>query len=47
VHTHIDTGQGAGLATVDLFRAHDGRIVEHWDVIQQIPDQPLNPQAFF
>jgi predicted SnoaL-like aldol condensation-catalyzing enzyme len=47
VHTHIDTGQGAGLATVDLFRVRDGRIAEHWDVVQQIPEEPLNPSAFF
>jgi predicted SnoaL-like aldol condensation-catalyzing enzyme len=47
VHTRIDTGQGAGLATVDLFRVRDGRIAEHWDVVQQIPEDPLNPHAFF
>jgi len=47
VHTRIDTGQGARVATVDLFRVRDGRIAEHWDVVQQIPEEPLNPSAFF
>jgi predicted SnoaL-like aldol condensation-catalyzing enzyme len=47
VHTRIDTGQGAGLATVDVFRVRDGRIAEHWDVVQQILEEPLNPSAFF
>jgi len=47
VHTHIQTEQGARLATVDLFRVRDGRIAEHWDVVQPIPEEPLNPNAFF
>ncbi|MQY31647.1 nuclear transport factor 2 family protein [Nocardia aurantia] len=47
VHTHIDVGHGAGMATVDLFRVHDGRITEHWDVVQQIPERTPNPHAFF
>jgi predicted SnoaL-like aldol condensation-catalyzing enzyme len=47
VHTHIRTEQGAGLATVDLFRVRDGRIAEHWDVVQPIPGEPVNPEAFF
>lgn len=47
VHTRIDTGRGGGLATVDVFRVRDGRIAEHWDVVQEIPEKPLNPNAFF
>jgi predicted SnoaL-like aldol condensation-catalyzing enzyme len=47
VHTHIQTEEGAGLATVDLFRVRDGRIAEHWDVVQPMPGEPLNPNAFF
>ena len=27
-----------GLAVVDMFRIEDGWLVEHWDVIQPIPD---------
>lgn len=27
-----------GLAVVDIFRIVNGYLVEHWDIIQQIPD---------
>ena len=27
-----------GMAVIDLFRIEDGYLVEHWDVIQPIPD---------
>jgi predicted SnoaL-like aldol condensation-catalyzing enzyme len=47
VHTRIDTGQGPGLATVDLFRIRDGLLAEHWDVIQPIPARAPNPQPLF
>lgn len=39
VHTHVATPQG-DLATVDLFRVDGGVIVEHWDVVQQVPAAP-------
>lgn len=32
-------GKGEHTAFYDLFRLEDGRIVEHWDVIQAIPSQ--------
>lgn len=32
-------GQGEDVAFYDLFRLEDGLIVEHWDVIQNIPPQ--------
>ena len=46
VHTHVATPQG-DLATVDLFRVDDGAIVEHWDVVQPIPDELLHPHGMF
>jgi predicted SnoaL-like aldol condensation-catalyzing enzyme len=29
-----DTGRQPATNVVDIYRLHEGRIVEHWDVIQ-------------
>ena len=34
--------QERGNALVDIFRLEDGRIAEHWDVMQEIPEQTAN-----
>jgi predicted SnoaL-like aldol condensation-catalyzing enzyme len=34
-----------GTAIVDIFRLEHGKIVEHWDVMQQIPEESLNPNG--
>ena len=36
-----------GTAVVDIFRCADGRFVEHWDVLQPVPEHPRNPRAMF
>ena len=36
-----------GLAVVDLFRIEDGYLVEHWDVIQPIPEKAANNNGMF
>jgi len=47
-HTHVVRWPGdPGLAVVDIFRVADGLIVEHWDVIQDVPANPVNPNSMF
>jgi predicted SnoaL-like aldol condensation-catalyzing enzyme len=33
-----------GRALADFFRLQDGKVVEHWDVIQDVPNHANNPQ---
>jgi predicted SnoaL-like aldol condensation-catalyzing enzyme len=48
VHVHVMRWLGdPGLAVVDIFRCAGGMIVEHWDVIQDVPANPVNPNGMF
>lgn len=48
VHTRARMGpEDRGSAIVDIFRLENGLIVEHWDVIQAIPEQSANDHPMF
>lgn len=48
VHVHVSRWTGdPGFAVVDIFRMDDGLIAEHWDVLQEIPTNPVNPNSMF
>ena len=36
-----------GTAAVDIFRIEDGKIAEHWDVLQAVPEKAANLHPMF
>ncbi len=36
-----------GRAIIEIFRLEEGKIVEHWDTIQEIPEDSANPNGMF
>ncbi|MCV9945199.1 nuclear transport factor 2 family protein [Rhizobium sp. BT-175] len=48
LHVHATNGaDDRGQAIVDIFRVKDGKIVEHWDVIQAVPKEAANKNTMF
>jgi predicted SnoaL-like aldol condensation-catalyzing enzyme len=47
-HSHLVLEPGTpGRALADYFRLEDGKVVEHWDVIQEVPATSANANSMF
>ncbi len=48
VHHHVrQTKDDLGSAVVDIFRVIDGKLIEHWDVVQPVPAEAKNDNTMF
>jgi predicted SnoaL-like aldol condensation-catalyzing enzyme len=48
VHVEVHRWPGdPGFSVADIFRLEGGMVAEHWDVIQDIPADPINPNSMF
>jgi predicted SnoaL-like aldol condensation-catalyzing enzyme len=48
LHVHsFRTPNTRGRAIIEIFRLDNGKVDEHWDVIQEIPETSANPNGMF
>lgn len=46
-HMHVTFGVAPDLAVMDMWRFKNGKMVEHWDVIQEVPAQTVSGNPMF
>ncbi|MEQ4724411.1 ester cyclase [Nonomuraea sp. B19D2] len=47
-HHHFKSSpEDRGAAVIDIFRVRAGKVVEHWDVIQPVPEKSANDNTMF
>jgi len=47
LHVHSFRTPQVQRAIIEIFRLENGKIDEHWDVIQEIPETSKNPNGMF
>ncbi|WP_416414352.1 nuclear transport factor 2 family protein [Pantoea sp. App145] len=48
LHVHSTNGEkDRGRSVVDIFKVKNGKITEHWDVIQNVPEKAANDNTMF
>jgi predicted SnoaL-like aldol condensation-catalyzing enzyme len=48
LHVHIKMNESdRGIAVAEFFRLKDKKIVEHWDVMQPVPDKTTSGNSMF
>jgi predicted SnoaL-like aldol condensation-catalyzing enzyme len=48
VHSHgVFSAGDRGIAVVDILRVERCKVVEHWDVVQPVPEKSVNSNGMF
>lgn len=47
LHSKRNADDELGNAVINIFRMEDGRFVEHWNVVQRVPEESANDNTMF